>query len=777
MATVPTYPPGVAVTTSDLAWFAASRPLASASTSTPQSLPSGAWTTVTVSTVAVDRDSGSGGGTYTVGNTTSALYLAAGQVTFAASTAGTLRGVRLLLNGAAVPGSLVTIPPSALSTPQTVTVPTVPVVSTAAGDVLALQAFHDTGSALSTTATPVLTVEYAGAPGVLAGPAVALLTAGTVPVVKTEIEFTPGTWVDVSPWVLVDQPIQLSAGRSNEFDDIQPATLHVTFDNSDGRFMTNSTASPYYPDVVEGKRVRQHVTYGAATTALFSGKITAWVPSWPPRDLTAGATCVITASDPLADLAAIPFIDRWTEEAKAIARAASSWCDIPVLAGDSTTITLDNAGVTSTTLGACAVAGPGTFGTPAGLTVAHAFSVAGGAASLTVTPQGAPQSANFWVQIPTDVLPVVTGAGGVVGTVGAVTVGVKMLDATTGIVDLVLGVGSGLPTILADVADGTWRHISMVPVSGTPTSTLITVSDATGAVVATYTAAADMRSASAGFGSRTMSFAGIVISGAPTPVATVRGLATGTASLLDTYAALQSYVPAVTSWAVVGVENPTIGEPTWVGKTPLDVLQQLARTVGGVAYATGSGAVTLYTSDVAWPPAPGCTIDAASDIDYDKGEPNLVRDAGNQPTRITVTYATGTTTVIDTAAEAAGKTVNTKTLDTCAVDQASAIALGEAFLGSALGTWVTGIPVDLVAAVTNLWAPFLALIPTAMVRIGDIPSGLFGATYRDVYVQGWSVDVTGAAMAYTLNCTPLGNHAAAAWDTSLWDDPASTWRI
>ena len=119
-----------------------------------------------------------------------------------------------------------------------------------------------------------------------------------------EIEFTAGVWTNVTSFV---QPtgVALSFGRADEFGSVQPATLTVTLDNyADATtgycpFTPDSPVSPYYPNVVEGKRIRFSITKGS-TYQRFIGYIDAWAPFF--TDDPAIGSVVVTASDLLAPL-------------------------------------------------------------------------------------------------------------------------------------------------------------------------------------------------------------------------------------------------------------------------------------------------------------------------------------------------------------------------------------------------------------------------------------------------------------------------------------------
>jgi hypothetical protein len=94
-----------------------------------------------------------------------------------------------------------------------------------------------------------------------------------------EIEFVAGTWTDVTALVNVGAgSITRKVGRSTQLDTISAGSLTFTLDNPVGNFTPDNPLSIYYPNVVEGKRVRWKVTQGATTYTRFTGWVTQWVP-------------------------------------------------------------------------------------------------------------------------------------------------------------------------------------------------------------------------------------------------------------------------------------------------------------------------------------------------------------------------------------------------------------------------------------------------------------------------------------------------------------------
>ena len=115
-----------------------------------------------------------------------------------------------------------------------------------------------------------------------------------------EIEFTDGTWTDVTSLVNVGAgSITRKVGRSTQLDTISAGSLSFTLDNPTGKFTPDNPLSTYYPNVVEGKRVRWKVTEASTTYTRFTGYITQWVPE---IDGTSASVVNVNATDALGHL-------------------------------------------------------------------------------------------------------------------------------------------------------------------------------------------------------------------------------------------------------------------------------------------------------------------------------------------------------------------------------------------------------------------------------------------------------------------------------------------
>jgi hypothetical protein len=599
--------------------------------------------------------------------------------------------------------------------------------------------------------------------------------------VTVEIEFTASVWTDVTTYVSATNKVSVRAGRTTEFDDVGPSTCTLVLRNDDGRFTPDSAGSPYYPDVIEGRRIRVTVTESAVDYPLFTGSILSWEPNYAGGMLSNG-TVTVTANDALATLALHTFDSRWVEETRALARTAATWADIYVLKGDASTAAWDNVGITTggdygtaTIVPATAAVGEISYGTPASLTVESSaeFKPSSEVGPVAViTPAAAPSVVSFWLQVPTGTLPTTTDYVIVLRNGGGELGSIRLLNnASTCSLAVYNAAGTLLSTLASSVADGAWRLLSLTASAGST----VCVATTTAGTATSYTAAFDLTAATVlrlggeATGTPTkcapMLVAGLSIAG-DTSVVPAYTVALAGQTYLHTalFASYQSYVPELTTWATTGGEVRTVGEPVWAGQTALAVLQTIARTINGVAYVDGSGNVTLAAADVVRPATSAASLDIEQDLDATAAMPTLRRAADSRPTRVTISYAGGTTTLIDTAAEANNQPRREVKLDTCASDVTGATFAGSYLLQATNGLRITQVAVDLTTSVTNLWATFLGLYPTQKVTISGFDAALIGEATKVVFVQGWQVALDHESLVYTLDCSPASQFVSAAWD-------------
>ena len=98
---------------------------------------------------------------------------------------------------------------------------------------------------------------------------------------------TSPVFTDITDYAKAISPVQVTFGRPDEFSEVQPSTLSVMLNNSDGRFTRDNPSSPYYPNVRNGRRVRYRVWYTPKNwvpNPTFETDILGWEPggSVPP---------------------------------------------------------------------------------------------------------------------------------------------------------------------------------------------------------------------------------------------------------------------------------------------------------------------------------------------------------------------------------------------------------------------------------------------------------------------------------------------------------------
>ena len=95
--------------------------------------------------------------------------------------------------------------------------------------------------------------------------------------VRVDIEFTAGTWTNVTSAVDAAAGISIKYGRTSAGGDPQVATCSLRLENFDGAFTPKNASSAYYPNFVPRKRIR--VSYNSGTTPRYTGYIKQILPT------------------------------------------------------------------------------------------------------------------------------------------------------------------------------------------------------------------------------------------------------------------------------------------------------------------------------------------------------------------------------------------------------------------------------------------------------------------------------------------------------------------
>lgn len=105
------------------------------------------------------------------------------------------------------------------------------------------------------------------------------------------------TWTDVSTDV---EELASVRGRQSELERTEPGKLNLPLDNSHGKYDTENTTSPYYPNVKPMRPVRVKIVVGGNTYNVYRGYVERWPVQWEGPD---DSTVVVTAVDAMAVLA------------------------------------------------------------------------------------------------------------------------------------------------------------------------------------------------------------------------------------------------------------------------------------------------------------------------------------------------------------------------------------------------------------------------------------------------------------------------------------------
>lgn len=101
-----------------------------------------------------------------------------------------------------------------------------------------------------------------------------------MPQVFCEVAFTRDAsgyriWQDVSDYVEWQEGVHIARRRSHELDEVQPGTMSLVFDNSDGRFTAGRPASPYYPYLTMNRPIRIRARWPVSANLLLQKQATA----------------------------------------------------------------------------------------------------------------------------------------------------------------------------------------------------------------------------------------------------------------------------------------------------------------------------------------------------------------------------------------------------------------------------------------------------------------------------------------------------------------------
>lgn len=571
------------------------------------------------------------------------------------------------------------------------------------------------------------------------------MAAGLPSSVIVAVELTAGVWTAISTDVRGNE-LEIRVGA--EDGDPQPGVMTVVLDNDAGQFVPDNPTSTYYPNFVEGKRIRVQVVKSGTTYTRFVGRIQTIKPEYPNDP--AQSVVTVTAVDGLGDL------QRTTMKSvtEAIATGGTGYMGSDIIGywpmNDTWRRARDVTGnsgpfkpwFVSSSSGKVDWAADSDLG-PDGQSFVKLTAGKGlwlDAPGMDFANPGRYVSA--WVKVNDgsygEVMSISTRRRDVAGTYVSVVWDASGLYAEA----FLAGVSEG--TVSAWPVDPGWHHIA---VGFDGTDVVFTVDGMTTPTSSIATAiTADMRNMSFG-GDIDMSVAHVLAhSGtAYLPCGWVEGT-----NDWNSWTLASTLVPIERASGMYsqGYNLGWIGTPSTAraaagiraeGRTAFEVVCDLANTESGLVFHEYSTAATQIIRMVSKASARSATVAMTVDAENDlEGGPTMARSLAGS---VAVAVATnGDTTVTAVAGDLLSTLgASKKEISTLLQDEGELYALATDSLAQSRSrrTRLSSLTVHLDTAVNDLYAAFFAIRPGSRLRLGGLPSGHFGLTYIDNYVNGW----------------------------------------
>lgn len=618
------------------------------------------------------------------------------------------------------------------------------------------------------------------------------------PTYTVELELTAGVWTDITTQVVGDS-IEITVSKDSPNGDIQPGVLDLVLDNTTGAWTPDNPLSAYYPNVVEGKRIRVVLNKGTPAgystgsygtgpyagtltqSARFVGRIVLWEPDFPD-DPTQSQTRV-QAVDALGDLARHPMpmallAPIYTDYAASgeIGQPFQDYWYWPLRAGFRYIDAITGAGSLSvwqpTTGGELQWDSDSSF--PLGGEPCVSFTPGVGLRFNIGTRQG-PLYSGIGVAVRLEAGP----AGMFIAatdkqTTAADVSGWSMWWDGAGTISYREYV-AGTPTTLASAPAAPGWHVvsfdsTQLVVDGMQTSVTTTLGSAPGEIVTLG-------------GVLTMSARDLFITqDIVTPhtylAAIGQSLSTVTQNVakqagIDGLNASLGWSSAVTDVAAV--------PPVTEGRTAIDVIGDLANSQSGLAYVayslTDPQPIILVANRDNRDTVVDLTLDAEDDL---MGGPTLERNVYDKVASATAKNAIDSVTVSDSTLTGIYGT-STAEKQSVLADQNQLAASASDLIAQSKSSRLrlSQVTFDLVTARNDLYSNWFGLAPGERVRVSNLVGTYFGVTQLDGYALGWKERPRIDGYEVTLNLQPADAPASAKYDDTTygrfaWGDGAAT---
>jgi len=195
--------------------------------------------------------------------------------------------------------------------------------------------------------------------------------------------------------------------------------------------------------------------------------------------------------------------------------------------------------------------------------------------------------------------------------------------------------------------------------------------------------------------------------------------------------------------------------------TVLDAFALYARTIGGKILTRPDGRRQWLPASQTRSTSVALFLDAEADLHVPAG--GWQGERTERPTRVTGTSPSGSVVVIDTATEAlTGIRLDGPSLSTAAGSISVARSAAAWVIASGGKTRMSSFGLDATLTATDKVSSIMGLIPGDRVRVYNLPVGVLGFSYMDVFASGWSETYSADAQS-----------AQFVFDTDPADDPPS----
>ena len=593
-----------------------------------------------------------------------------------------------------------------------------------------------------------------------------------------EIEFTDGTWTDVTSLVNVGAgAITRKVGRSTQLDTISAGSLSFTLDNPEGNFTPDNALSIYYPNVVEGKRVRWKVTEASTTYTRFTGWVTQWVPE---IDGASASTVNVNATDALGHLS--------TRQVWSLPETEMRY-DSPLVY-----YTLDHPTDLTT---------DPFYSTVGGVSLSYQKSPIEGSLSLS-GGVGAPYdelTCPEWVIGFTGTSPYPTAPylyannallsdladftvqvvinSSYLGTAGVFTYGnfSLLFDSST------IYVRDGLSVVMypsVTICDGN-NHL--VTITSNSSGSILYVDGVQVDTGSAITSLPKGKRLEVGRGLQVSTAGGTVIydyfyyDGEISHVTVYDSVLSATAvafhaKSVDAYygESIKTVLDAVARWSDVSITHEGAGSPQLVdaistdGKKALDALTYVSGGDGGVLYDNGSGIYARAGSALK-----STTVELSLDIEADlNGSVSLTRSITEDIAGATVSSYSQSATYVDPALSSSIGTYSSADAPNLARTDLEAIASNIVAVAKNHRLSAGQATLDLANCNTDKYADTLTLKVGDRVRLTNLISSQFGRTYLDTYVQGWSESLNAQGYVFTFDLDAADVPSEAKFDDATY---------